>query len=441
MNIFRNYINRFFRESFSHLELSMFDKKRITYITLLALNMILVFYARKLYLDAQYGCDEPMYVKLALWPFSQSHPMWSPIYIDMLHPFLAFFGEHLGFKIFRFILQFGATISFFLFISRYTYQWAAFILSIFLQFNLVFCCSQNLPVLELFWLCSCFLLIINFPHYLGVGWGLMILGSLVRGEILFMGMLLLLIILVTNFRLIFNRKFIVGACAPLLLFVSIIYLHGGSLSDYREKSLYHGNLGIVWFLRATMHEMGYFSKYPYAFGETPDSVLNEVFLKHFGREFRELSYANDNNLMYTLYKANPELVKTHLLKTFRDLPIKIVDALRINIPLALYMDKSIQWTTVSGLFAWQTLLLCTIPLLATGRLKKKDSNEPARNKAPLYKHFLPFLPLIGFVPWLLTYPQPHYIFPIIITYLATIAIACNYCVHIFPKVIERLRKA
>ena len=168
-----------------------------------------------------------------------------------------------------------------------------------------------------------------------------------------------------------------------------------------------------------MWEMGYFSEYPYSFGETPDSVLNEVFLQHFGREFRELAHSDDSNLMYTLYKANPELVRAHLQKTFRELPMRIADSLRINIPIDRVFE-SIPWPAVSGIFAWQTFLLCTIPLLATRLCRRRDYSaisEP-RSRA-LYEHLLPFIPLCGFLPWILTYPQPHYIFPIIVPYLAT----------------------
>ncbi|MCX6170089.1 MAG: hypothetical protein NTX65_12150 [Ignavibacteriales bacterium] len=398
--------------------LSKFKKDQAIYllfISLIVTNFIVFAMSWGIKNFYYMGADEDQWIKYSLYYIGQQHagsPIYHvPLFCDLIYPFISgiFVNMLTGYLVWKIIIYILASITLFLLLSRVSNIWIGFVLTTYFQYSINTYAIPTYSYLAMLFYLVSLLVIYSRTERSGIAFGLLLLGGLVRFEILIIALAFFICLLISSWKIIFSRKFAKQLIIPVLIFISLIYWHGSSITMLPNDLLHRGQTSVVWYMYDYLYYEGDFKKYTNADrGSITNEDINKVLMENFGKSRTEL----DNGSFFDLWKANPQLMMARYKKLISELPILLIDPFKLRIP----------FTELDQIHPLLCLLLTIIPALVI-LLFKFIKNVRISNfgwSLQYYiksqKKYLPKEALIltccvcfAFIPWMMTKPQAHYL--------------------------------
>ena len=391
------------------------------------------------------GADEDVWVRNAIQHWHQregSSISHTPLFHDMIVPFVCgfFFSEDVGYVVWRFVLYLFSYVVFFYSIRKLTNTWIALILT--LHFMLTIDAPSGATYIYLamtFYLVSLAVLLHN-KKLIGVALGIMLLGSLVRFELLVSVIVAAVLLLIYCRSTVFTVGFLKQLSIPLAIFVGLLYWHGSSVTRFPRDFSSRGQLSVVWYMVDFLYQDGYFAKYTdLGRGSLPLELQDKVLRENFGGSTKELNELT----LYELLKRNPKIVAARYADMFHRLPYLIHETLEIRFPWAPNATP-----TPYGLVVFCLAILPAAGLAFLRRLKKGRMSMLATS---YHSAFGPFLTNGGFSrelliflvsglgafgPWFLTFPHAHYLVLIVPFHYVAFSIVAFFLLEKFDRALE-----
>jgi len=380
---------------------------------LVIVNFVLIFVSWKPQWLAM-GADEPVWVANAVKYWKTGSPIGHvPLFHDLIYPFVAgkFVNFDTGYTLWRFSIYLSCVGLMFYVLLRISNVWIAAILTLHFESLFTIYHSPTYLILALAFYLLALALVARTPKLLGVAVGMLLLGSLVRLEVLAFTGAALIMLAVFSRKAMFCRRFFKQLLVPALLFILLIYRHGSSIRTFPRDYVSRGQASAVWYAVEFLHSEGAFRKYTNAGrAAIPQDLIDLVLVEHFGKKQRDLV----NSSALELWRRDPTLMEARLRDEFRRLPAMLAEMSAIA---PRYGSANIN-------VAWKTLGMSFLPCVLAVIWLRKRTRRTARgwivnlfgftpvepNKSLVNPEFLALLlsGFAGFGPWLLTFPESYY---------------------------------
>lgn len=403
-------------------------------ILVLLANSVVVFYSRSSLIQHK-GADEEVWVRNAIlsWETKTGSPIsHTPFFHDLIIPFVAniFFETQTGYALWKFLLFLLSYFLLFYVLSSVSNLWVALVLTVHFQFGIDAWSGPTYTLLAMVFYLAAAAVLIRNANWLGVSLGFLLLGSLVRFELALFLVTFLTLLVVFCLKNLSWRRLMKQFAIPAVLFLVLIYWHGSSLTRFPREYFYRGNQSVVWYMVDYLYYHGYFAEYTDAGrGFLPLELQDSVLVEHFGKTLQELN----NSSLLEMFRLNPTLLKARYSETLQQFPSSIVSPYRIILPC----PGSRQPLT----YSWQFLAVAALPLLVARFARRSNwsnlnsmlkrffpDNEGVSPVKGLPKEFILLVAssLAGFVPWLMTFPQSHYLIMVVPSGYVAVAALINF---------------
>jgi hypothetical protein len=412
-------------------------KSRPIFYSLLLLSLIIICAFAYYILDfwgkerlLRMGADEPVWVDRAIKAFQEgkgSPYAHVPLFHDMIVPFVSgiLFSFETGYIIWKVLLFVVSSVLFFYIFSKLSNIWVGLIFTVHYELMANYVAFPTYSVLAMIFFLAAISVIVSNKNNLGLAFGLLMLGGMVRLELTLFGIVFFLLAIVFFTKLVFSKKFLRQISIPIAIFIFLIYWHGSSIISLPKDFMYRGNQSSVWYVIDYMYYEGYFDKYNVPDrGSIPMDVLDKVLVENFGMGLLEL----DDSSFIEMYKANPKLINARYMKMLTELP----DLLTGNFKVQFSKDGP------PGFYLVRFLIPLILPFLYLLFKMKYSRIKESTNISKAYNSFInankkisgPLIILIlssfaGFIPWMMTKPVEHYTIMILPTFYIIMIIVVN----------------
>lgn len=424
-------------------------KSKPLYYLLLFSSLFLIFLTAFFVLDSwgktqllRMGADEPVWVDQALkfYHLGKGSPYAHvPLFHDLIVPFVSgiFFSFETGYIVWKILLFVISSLLFFYVISKISNQWIGLLFTINYELMYNFIAFPTYSILAMIFFLFALSVIIHNKKNIGLAAGILLIGGMVRLELVLFGIVFFTLVTIFCSKLIFTKKFIFQVSIPIIIFISLIYWHGSSITSFPKDYLFRGNQSAVWYVIDYMYYEGYFKKYTDADrGNIPMDILDNVLIENFGMSLDGL----DNSSFFEMYNANPKLIKNRYKKLLGELP---------NLLTGNFVAK-VPYRELRGYYIWKFLFAAFFPFIIVLILLKYFERLRTTTLTTTYNSFIssnykiskPFILLViasfaGFIPWMLTKPLEHYTIMALPSFYILIVLALYYVCAFINKLFLR----
>jgi len=395
-------------------------KSKPIHYSLLLLSLLIIFlnayfvldsWGRKLLLFM--GADEPVWIDNAIKYFHEgkgspySHV---PLFHDLIIPFVTgmFFSFETGYIVWKILLFVVSSILFFYIIYKISNLWIGFLFTVHYELMLNFVSFPSYSILAMIFFLLALSIIIQNKNNIGIAFGILLIGGLVRLELILFGIIFFILSAVFFYKLVFSKKFIYQVSVPIIIFIALIYWHGSSITSFPKDYLFRGNQSSVWYVIDYMYYKGYFKKYTDAGrGNIPMDVLDKVLEENFGKNLEGLN----NSSFIEMYRANPKIIKDRYKKMVGELPGLLASNFFVKIPYKDMRGLYIDIFFIAGLLPF-FLLFFSIKFFKQARtfniISRYNSFITSNKKISGVLIIIVLASFAGFIPWMMTKPMEHY---------------------------------
>jgi len=364
------------------------------------------------------GADESQWVINAVhyWKLGVGSPIGHvPLFHDLIVPFVGgfFVDPETGYAIWKYLLFFVSHLLVFYATSKVSNIWIGLSIAIYFQFTVDPWGDPTYSHLAMTLFLLSVVLVLYNRKLLGGAFGVLLLGSLVRLELLLFAVTAACLLLLFSRKSVLTSAFFKQLALPVILFVGLIYWHGSSLTRFPREYMFRGQQSVVWYVIDFMYNHGYFSQYAVPNrGNIPLDVLDTVLTQQFGKDLKGLNQSS----FLEIYHRNPTLIKARYTEMVQQLPSLIASPFIVRIPYGgsskpFFGILHLSVIAIVPVFFFR-FFTRVVPLKGLlGRVLKYLGAVPGITAISPPKEAVLMLlsALAGFLPWLMTSPQPHYV--------------------------------
>ncbi|MCX6170075.1 MAG: hypothetical protein NTX65_12080 [Ignavibacteriales bacterium] len=411
-------------------------------IIVLGLNLFLFLSNWGIQNAGNMSANEDGWIKTSLQYITQSNmgsPIkHSPLFLDLIYPFVSgtFINPQTGFVVWKIILVVISSLLLFLLISKLTNTLFGLLLTLYFQYSIYIYTSPTYSLLALIFYLLALVVLIKNPKYSGLSVGILILGGLVRYELFLFALVFLVLLVIFSREIITEKKFYKQLIVPLLLFIILIYWHNSNIIRFYKDYFTGSQETVVWYTVDFLYDEGAFHKYTNADRKSKTTEdINRVLLDTFGKNQEELV---KNSTLVDLFRMNPTVMKKHYETIFsKHLPEGLVQTFLIYNPVS--KEKEFRFLALTIFIGFIYIIF-----LGFSKLFKKNNktiidiiktikHDISKFHLPTEVALLIVSSVIGFIPWLLTMPEPQYLILAIPLIYVSVAIILKKTIQILGK--------
>ncbi|MBI5937549.1 MAG: hypothetical protein HY850_06855 [Betaproteobacteria bacterium] len=440
------------------------DGMKHIYIVFLLLAALAINYThRGGWEDVRPPGDDPTYVESAYdyW-HKGAHPgaiTWSPVYVQMMSPFVGMLGKKTGYQVWRFAIFAGVTLMAYAALTQmFGTVWFGAALALFSQLFLLPYLAPFLQTVICLLYLLCLYLLAYQTRFIGLVFGLLLNGIFISGALGFVLLSFATLCLIFIPRMVMDRRFWFQVMAGLICFVAVLHNFSYDISRYSEEAAQRGRAGLYHQLSLYIVSSG--RSEPYLAPDEADprqyysteyerhlKAIDRYYLAKFGETENELR-ATRHDARWPLFlldwpwmmERDPELMRGYIVDDLRALRDSLLGSFQTINPFSAYRLDDYKVTDRASFVSRAVfnigsvallLFILILPYLA-GHLRTKLVQLPGQ-PSRIQALFL-LSTLAALVPLMLVKPLPIYFPPFTPAYLVGLGVLGRLVLLSLPRV-------